>query len=257
MQRMRLDQGRLNTMRSGEVAGQNQMFDRFADEMEDVTFTEVIVSELSVNFDIKTEYTIPSDARPYLVEIQEHTLEADFEHYTVPKMEKDAYLIAKVKGWRDLNIVDGPVSIYYAGMYIGESEIQTRFAGEELTVSMGRDKNLNVTRVKGEDRVSSRFMGNTATRQLSYEINIRNDHSTPVTIEVLDQVPISQDENIEIEATEISGANYNQSNGQLKWRMTVGPSETKTLTIAFSIKHPKDKPIEIERPRKELYSPRF
>src|ERR1700745_3095486 len=70
-----------------------------------VTFEEVQVSELSAEFEIKNTYTIPADAKPYIVEVTNYNLPATFQHYSIPKTAKEAFLLARISGWEQLDLV--------------------------------------------------------------------------------------------------------------------------------------------------------
>jgi hypothetical protein len=46
---------------------------------------------------------------------------------------------------------------------------------------------------------------------------------------------------------DISGAYQNLTTGELKWEFILKPGESKTLTLSFEIKYPKDKILELEQ----------
>jgi len=58
-------------------------------------------------------------------------------------------------------------------------------------------------------------------------------------LEVLDQIPLSSNEEVEIELTKSSGAEYTEAYGKLLWEMNLKPNDTKNLEYGFSIKYPK------------------
>ena len=77
-------------------------------------------------FDIESEYSIPSNMKPYLIKVKEHTLPAKFGHFSIPKVDRDAFLTARVTGWEDFDILDGIANIYYGNTYIGQADINIR-----------------------------------------------------------------------------------------------------------------------------------
>ncbi|MGM0479964.1 MAG: mucoidy inhibitor MuiA family protein, partial [Bacteroidota bacterium] len=134
-------QGRIQNTHTGNISGVND-----TPEMR-----KIEVSELSTEFDIDRKYSIPSDAKPYIVEITEYDLEASFAHIAVPKLDKDAFLLAKITGWEQLDLVPGPSNIYFNQTYVGESYINTRNVEDTLGLSFGRDDKILVTRKRVED----------------------------------------------------------------------------------------------------------
>ena len=217
----------------------------------DTQYTTIQVSELSVEFDITTAYTIPSDNKVYFVDIETQDLPATYKYIAIPKMDKDAFLVAKVTGWEDLNLVEGNANIFYGGTFVGQSYIDTRFAQDSLEISLGRDKKVSVTRTKKKDFSSKNFIGGNYKETLSYEINVRNNNKTAIDIELQDQVPVSQNGEIKVDVDEISGATQDPLSGKLTYKLKLAPSESKKLTITFSIQYPKTKQghVKMEKTR--------
>ncbi len=215
-----------------------------------VQFSEVYVNELSVDFTIKEPSLIPSDAKPYAVDIQTYEMPASFRYYSVPKMDRDAFLVAGITGWETLNLIEGPVDIYYADNYTGQSYIDTRFANDTLELSLGRDKKVTVTRIKREDYTQKRLFGVNRTESYMYELAVRNNNSQPIDIEILDQVPVSQESDININIENISGAELEPLSGKLLWRMKIQPSQTDKKTIAFAVRYPKYRNVEVRKWRR-------
>ena len=111
-------------------------------------YDEVDIPDLNTEFEIKSKYSIPADDKPYVVNIETHTLPATFEHFAVTKLDKGVFLLAKITGWEDLSLVDGYANVYFKGTYLGESLIKTRNVKDTLDLSLGRDDKVMVTRSK-------------------------------------------------------------------------------------------------------------
>jgi len=224
-----------------------------------VTFTEIEVPELSAEFNIKTKYSIPSDAKPYLVEVMKQELSATFKHHAVTKVDKDVFLLAQITGWADLNLIEGPANIYYAGTYIGESFIKTRNVSDTLDISLGRDSKVLVTRTKLKEYSSEQLIGSKITEVRVYEMVAKNNRKVPISLDIFDQIPISQTEEIEVKILETSKAEYNPTTGELKWHFNLQPGQSEKVKLSFSMKYPKNKKQEImfERKRSMLNAPKF
>ncbi len=216
-------------------------------QITDGSYAEVAVPELSAEFDIEKPYTIPSDDKPYLVDVSEHELPATFKHLAVTKLDKDVFLLARITGWEDLNLVEGPANVYYAGTYLGQSFIRTRNVSDTLDLSLGRDGKVIVTRSKLKDYTKTQFIGNKRKDTHTYELVAKNNRKSPITIEILDQIPISQSAEIEVKILETSKAVYNETTGELKWQYQLEPGETKKIKLSFSIKYPKQKQIQYKQ----------
>ena len=62
-----------------------------------------------------------------------------------------------------------------------------------------------------------------------------------ITIE--EQIPVSQNSEIEVKMIENSNAVYNPENGKLNWSVSVAPGETQKRKFSFSVKYPKGKQV--------------
>ncbi len=220
-------------------------------------YSEISVSDLSAEFEIAKAYTIPADANAYIVEIKEIKIPATYKHYSAPKLDRNAYLIARVGNWEELDLVEGQANIYFGGTYIGQSYINTRSVSDTLDISMGRDKKILVTRVKKKEFSSKKFIGSNRKEVYAYEIMVKNNRKSPIEIDIVDQLPVSQDSEIQVSKIEISGAKENELSGELKWKYKLEPGETKTINLSFSIKYPKNKPITIGQKRKRKVRAKF
>ncbi len=222
-----------------------------------VRFEQIEVSELSNDFVIAEPYSIPADHKPYSIDIITHDLDATFKHYVVPKLDKDAFLLAQITGWEDLDLIDGPMNVYHGDSYIGEANLSTRTLRDTLDLSLGRDKNVIVTRVKQKELSKKQLFGSDRKVTLAYKINIKNNHNKPIDIEVQDQIPISNDKDITVTLTDKDNAEYTKPTGKLIWKFNNIPSgEKRVIDFSFTIKHPKSKPIQYEKKRNRVV-PRY
>jgi uncharacterized protein (TIGR02231 family) len=208
-----------------------------------IEFEEIQVSELSAEFEIKTPYSIPSDSKPYIVDVTEYKLPASYQHFSVPKVDHDAFLLARITGWEDLDLVEGPANVYYGGTYVGQSYIYTRSVDDTLDLSLGRDNKVLVTRSKIKEYCSKKLLGNSTKETFAYEMVVKNNRKTPVTIDVEDQLPVSTQSDITVEALETSKAQYDPKTGKLTWSYTIQPGDMKKINLSFSVKYPKNTTI--------------
>lgn len=250
-----------NTIQSANIPQgyvQSQTFQYNADIQrkeiikDNIVYEEIEVSELSAEFDIKARYTIPSDAKPYLVEVTEYKLPATYKHFSIPKVDRDVFLLARITGWEDLNLVEGPANVYYGGTYIGQSYIYTRSTSDTLDLSLGRDNKVLITRTKLKEFSKTKFIGTNRKEFLAYELVIKNNRKSPIQIEVQDQLPVSQDSDIEVDIINISKAEHEVPTGKLKWNFHIPAGQTERINLAFSIKYPKNKPIKIAPSKKRM-----
>ncbi|PLW93696.1 MAG: hypothetical protein C0592_05255 [Marinilabiliales bacterium] len=221
-----------------------------------VGYETVQVDELAAEFEIKTPYTILSDSKTYTVDVNEFDLPATYESYCVPKMDRDAFLLARFTNWSQLNLVSGNASVYFAGTYIGQTMINTASVADTMSVSLGRDRKIIVKRTQKMEESKRQVVGGSMKETFMYEIIIRNNREAAVKITVQDQVPVSQNNDIDVDILEISGAKHDELSGILTWVLTIPPGETKSLILSYSIKYPKNMNVNKKRYR-SVQNPKF
>jgi uncharacterized protein (TIGR02231 family) len=221
-----------------------------------VVYDEIQVSDLSAEFEIKNTYSVPADSKPYIVEVTNYNLPATFKHYSIPKTEKEAFLLAQIGGWEQLDLVEGPANVYFGGSYVGQSYIYTRSLDDTLDLSFGRDKKVMVSRTRLKDFNSKTFSGNNKKETQSFEITIKNNRKSPITIDVEDQLPVSQNSEIVVESIELSKAKKDDATGKLTWNYTIAPGEQQKIVLTYSIKYPKNKYVKAKKYR-TMSAPQF
>ncbi len=209
-------------------------------------FTTVDVNATNFEFEISLPYTIKSDGKTTIVEIQNYTLPATYEYYCAPKLDPTAYLLAKVTGWEDYNLLSGYMNLYFEGTYVGKSYLNVKDTKDTLDISLGRDENIVIERKKQKEFTSNQFIGSNRKESYAWEISVRNKKKTPITIVVEDQIPLSTDKQIEVEKGETTNAKYDEITGFLSWKLTMKSAETQKLNFSYSVKYPKDKNVYVE-----------
>lgn len=232
------------SLSSQNVFNTNRDYDRKA---EPVQYEQIQVSELAAEFDIKQTYDIPANGQPYIVDVTSYNLNATYRYSCIPKMEREAFLLARITGWEDLDLVEGPANVYFGGTYVGQSYIYTRSVGDTLDLSLGRDKKLVVTRTKLKEFNNEKTSGTWKKETFSYEIVVKNTRKTPVSVELMDQVPVSQDAEIIVEATELSKGILDPATGFVTWRLNIPPGEQQRVVLTYTIKYPKSKQLNTRR----------
>lgn len=206
-------------------------------------FVSTVQTTLNVEFDISLPYTIVSGAKPTLVDISNHELKAAYEYAVAPKLDSDAFLLAKATGWEEFNLLPGEGNIFFEGTFVSNTFIDPNNIKDTLSLSLGRDKRIVVKREKQKDVTSRKVIGNSQRESYSWEISIRNTKSEVVMITVEDQLPVSQNTQIEVLPVDLGGSRHDAITGKLSWKLTLQPNETRKLVYKYDIKYPKDRQV--------------
>lgn len=236
---------------AGEPAMQKSMERelRVADVTEEVSaasladFVSTVQTTLNVEFDISLPYTVASAARPTLVDISNRELKAVYEYAVAPKLDADAFLMAKATGWEEFNLLPGEANIFFEGTFVSKTFIDPNNIKDTLAISLGRDKRIVVKREKQKDLTSRKVIGNSQRESYVWEISVRNTKPESVKILVEDQLPVTQNSQIEVTPVDLGGAKFDAITGKLSWNLTIQPNEMKKLVYKFDVKYPKDRQV--------------
>lgn len=208
--------------------------------------TEQVERQTAVEFEIKIPYTIKSDNKNTIVEVDRYQLPVDYEYFAIPKISRDAFLLATITDWEKYNLLEGEANIFFENTYVGKTILDTRYVSDTLSISLGRDKNIQVTRDKVKDFNTKKFLGSKKEDTRAWKITIRNNKSQPIDMVILDQMPVSTTPEIEVNAEEVSGASRNEETGEVKWKLKLKPADKKEIELRYKVKYPKDRNLTIE-----------
>jgi hypothetical protein len=200
----------------------------------------------SLEYSIDIPYSIPSDGKDYSVKIKEVKVPVNYIYSCVPKLDKDVFLMAEIGNWINLNLLTGRSSIYYNGIFTGQSEIDAKTTKDTLAISLNRDKNIIFERTLLKEKNEKQFIGNNIKETINWNITVKNNKSVKTKIRIEDQFPVSENKSIVIEKLEYSNGRVNDETGKVIWVIELEPNEKKELSLKYSVKYPSYKKLYFE-----------
>jgi hypothetical protein len=205
-----------------------------------------VVRQTNIEFHVREPYTIPSTGETETVEMVEYEADTQFQYYCAPKLDRDAFLIAKLTGWDEYNFLEGEASLFFEGKFLGKTALDPRSTSDTLTLSLGRDRNVVVTREKVKDVSSSQMIGSNVRNTFAYEITVRNKKEGPIHIRIEDHVPVPNTKEITVDELEDSNAEVDDNTGMRTWNLTIPPGKSEKLLLKYQVKYPKHSSIILE-----------
>lgn len=206
--------------------------------------TVTVQSNLTnVEFQIGIPSEIPSDNQHYDVQIQQFDLPAEYRYFVAPAADRDAFLIARAREWREHNLLNGETNIYYQGTFVGKSYIDPSVTSDTLELSLGRDNAIKVTRDQIKEFCKTSVLGSKKATTKAFKIKVTNGKKSEISILVRDQVPLTTNADIEVINEELSGGKYDATTGFVDWDVKLAPGETKEFVLRYTVKYPKKKII--------------
>lgn len=218
---------------------------------EPAQFVQATSKELPLSFEYKLpqKLDIESQDKETILPLFSKTLEGEFFHYVVPKANTLTFLVCEATA--DKELLSGYLNVYFGGRFIGKTHLAEKKAGEDFNINLGADREVKVKREKIKDKTRETFFGKierqTIIRDMEYKISIENLKSKPITIKVLDSIPVSKTDKVVVKDVKIrpkpKQEDYQDKEGVNLWEFNIKPKEKEEITIEFTITYPKDYPI--------------
>lgn len=195
----------------------------------DVPFRQIEVVNTIVQYDIDEKYSIPSNAKPHLVFVDQNEFAADFHYLVIPKLDPFGFLMADVPHWNRVNLIPGDANIYNKGSFMGKTFLNTFAENDTLNLYLGKERKVQARKNEYVKRKRSSYVANYDTESTVTELIITNLTDENLRVEIWDQVPYidKNDRYYNGDKFNISGideAHYVEDDGFLAWTIWLEPS---------------------------------
>jgi len=208
--------------------------------------TTVVENQTTVEIEVTTPYSIKSNGEKLQVDLKKHQIEALYEYYAIPKLDKDAFLIARIINWDQYNLLEGEANLYFESAYVGRSILDAKSLQDTLTISLGRDKNIVVGREKNEQFSKKRTIGSNVVETRSFRIIARNKKSQSIKLTVFDQIPVSVISDITVNPLELTKGQLDVKTGKVIWELNIDGQQQKDMNLKYEVKYPKREKVILE-----------
>ena len=171
-------------------------------------FAAVENQGLSVQFKLAKKETIQSRDLPTTVLVGTGELAITPERVCVPALDPTVWLRAKTKNTSAWAMLPGTAAVFFGADYLGPAQIGTVQTGQELTLHLGADPGITVTRTQVQDLAKGPgFLSSKNSKVESWRIHFEN-HGTvgagkdgSADVIVREACPKSRDDRISVEIT--------------------------------------------------------
>ncbi|KAJ7268031.1 hypothetical protein C8J57DRAFT_1067701 [Mycena rebaudengoi] len=189
-----------------------------ASEMEYATATVNSKGNMTATFRVPGLVSIPSDGEAHNFTIVELDLKATMSWVSVPKMDSKTHLHAKITNASEYTLLSGTASVYVDGSFISRSDVPAVSPQESFSCPLGLDPSIRITYHPVIKKLSqSGFYTKSANYVFSQRITIFNTKSISVDrLKIIDQIPISQNSQIEVKLVNPALALPSDGNSSVK-----------------------------------------
>jgi len=230
----------------GRIPGVSIRGNSSLEKKADIITTTVIENQTTVEFEVDEPYSIKSNGDMLSVDLNSFEIETLYEYYAVPKLDKDAFLIAKIINWDQYNLLEGEANLYFEETYVGRSILDARSLEDTLNISLGRDKSIVIGREKVNEFSKRKTVGSNKIESRGFKVIARNKKAQSIKMTLFDQIPITAISDITVLPTELSNGKLDKKTGEITWELELEPQQQTELTLSYEVKYPKKEKVNLE-----------
>jgi uncharacterized protein (TIGR02231 family) len=176
-------------------------------------------------------------------------LAPDLAVRAVPVLDPTAFLEASFKQNEDAPLLPGRVAIYRDGVFVGRGQMTAAGKDETVRLGFGADDKIKIERsvVKRNEGSAGLIVTTSKTDERSFKTTIRNGHDFPIKVAIEDQLPVSENEDIQVEmlpsTTPPTTTNLRDKRGVLEWAFEAKAGEVRDIGLAWRVRWPRDKGV--------------
>jgi hypothetical protein len=208
--------------------------------------TSFVENQTTVEIQVAEPYSIKTNGERTLVDLKTYEIPSTYRYTAIPKLDKDAFLLAEISDWSQYNLLEGESNLYFEEGFVGRSILNPAALQDTLQISMGRDRSILIQREKVDQLSKKRSIGSNITESRGYEILVKNNKSQEITLQVKDQIPVSINSAITVTTGELSGGVVDPVTGIVTWEITLAPGAQQKLTLRYEVKYPKSERIILD-----------
>jgi uncharacterized protein (TIGR02231 family) len=206
------------------------------------------VDSFHVTFNIPGRVSLGANEGAKSLRISTSTFAPDLAIRSVPVVDPTAFIEASFIASEDAPLLPGQVAIYRDGVYVGRGRMPAASRDETVRLGFGADDKVKIERsVLKHNEGSAGLIVTSKTDERSFKTSVRNGHDFPIRVAIQDQLPVSENEDIQVEmlpsTTPPTTTNVRDKRGVLEWAFQAKPGEVRDISFAWRVRWPKDKGV--------------
>jgi uncharacterized protein (TIGR02231 family) len=233
------------TARASAALVAEEALKKTADEQQ----ATVEVGGFQVMFTIPGRVSIGAGEGAKSLRVSTAILAPDLAIRAAPVVDPLAFLEASFKQGEDAPLLPGRVSIYRDGVFVGRGAMPAASKDETVRLGFGADDKVKIERsvVRRNEGSAGLIVTTSKTDERSFKTSVRNSHDFPIRISIQDQLPVSENEDIQVEmlpaTTPPTATDVRDKRGVLEWAFEAKPGEVRDIAFAWRVRWPKDKGV--------------
>jgi uncharacterized protein (TIGR02231 family) len=210
--------------------------------------TELQANAYSAEFRVPGRISLASDGAQKSFVLARLNADPTLLVKTAPGLDQTAYLQAHFTDAEEAPLLPGEVSLHRDGAFIGQSRIAFVAPGDGADLGFGGDDKIKIQRAPVNRKENEpTWFNQTKIETREFKTNIKNLHDFPVKVQVIDQIPVSENTAISVEllpaTTPPTEKQVADRRGVMSWTLDLAPGEAKDIRLAYRLKWPADRDV--------------
>jgi uncharacterized protein (TIGR02231 family) len=200
----------------------------------------------AVVFAVKGKRSIAGDGSAQRIPVGTQTLGTQVELAAAPKLVPEVFRRVRIGYDGTVPLLPGAVATYVDGDYVGSSMLDAVVPGEEFELGFGTYDRMRVEREMVSRKQEYLGPGKKTVRYtFHFRVRVSNYSGTERTIELKDQLPVSEIDRVTVKAIDLGGAIEPESapgSGVLVWDLVIPDGGEQAVEFQFSVTAPAGTP---------------
>jgi uncharacterized protein (TIGR02231 family) len=208
---------------------------------QDVRKLAVSNQGVSVQIRVPEPADVHGDGTPTRVQIDALKLAAQLHLRIAARQYPFAFRVAELTNRAAYPLLAGPVDVFTRGELLARYDLDEVAIGGRFSLTFGVEERVKVDRSTLAEGTRDRSVtGLSRRRQFSYRIDVANFLGSAQDIEVTEQVPVSELDDVKVSVDKATSGGYalDPSDGLLVWKVKLNPGERRPLTLRFAVDVP-------------------
>jgi uncharacterized protein (TIGR02231 family) len=202
---------------------------------------------LAATFTAPRRETVDGSGQARKIGLARFPLGAELVRTSAPRLEAAAYLTAKATNDTGFPLLAGDAGVYVGDQFAGRAPLAFTPAGGELELAFGADERLEIERkVIERRRESAGVISKDEVIRYRTRITVKNRYAAPLAVKLLDLVPVSRDEKIQVKVLEGSTVPTREDPdrpGVRVHELRLDAREEKVIELRYEVRHPRGYPV--------------
>jgi uncharacterized protein (TIGR02231 family) len=235
---------RQRLLRSGGGKSEEPVMEKAAEQQ-----AAADVSGFQVVFKIPGRVSLGASEGAKSLRVSSASIAPDLAVRAVPVVDPTGFLEASFRQAEDAPLLPGRIAIYRDGVFVGRGQMAAAAKDETVRLGFGADDKVKIERavLKRNEGSAGLIMTTSKTDERAFKTTVRNGHDFPIRIAIEDQLPVSENEEIQVEmlpsTTAPTTTNLRDKRGVLEWAFEAKAGEVRDINFAWRIRWPKDKGV--------------